>query len=156
MRLTVVRSWFLLGLLFTLTGLASAQVTTGSILGSVKDNGGAAVKGAQVTITEVGKSTSTAYTTDDEGNYLAPFLIPGTYSVAVEAQGFKKSVINGVVVQIDQKARTDFNLEVGQLTEVSEISASLALVNTESSELGQVIEERYVKELPLNGRNFAQ
>ncbi|MFN7622602.1 MAG: TonB-dependent receptor domain-containing protein, partial [Acidobacteriota bacterium] len=156
MRLTVVRSWFLLGLLFTLTGLASAQVTTGSILGSVKDNGGAAVKGAQVTITEVGKSTSTAYTTDDEGNYLAPFLIPGTYSVAVEAQGFKKSVINGVVVQIDQKARTDFNLEVGQLTEVSEISASLALVNTESSELGQVIEERSVKELPLNGRNFAQ
>ncbi|MFN6203938.1 MAG: TonB-dependent receptor domain-containing protein, partial [Acidobacteriota bacterium] len=141
---------------FTLTGLASAQVTTGSILGSVKDNGGAAVKGAQVTITEVGKSTSTAYTTDDEGNYLAPFLIPGTYSVAVEAQGFKKSVINGVVVQIDQKARTDFNLEVGQLTEVSEISASLALVNTESSELGQVIEERSVKELPLNGRNFAQ
>ena len=136
--------------------VASAQATTGSILGTVNDKGGGAVKGAQVTITEVGKSTSTSYTTDAEGNYLAPFLIPGTYVVTVEAQGFKKSVINGVIIQIDQKARTDFSLEVGQLTEIAEVTASLALVNTESSELGQVIEERSVKELPLNGRNFAQ
>jgi len=138
--------WSLLGLMVLLSSLASAQVTTGSILGIVRDNSGGAVKGAQVTITEVGKSTSTTYTTDDEGGYLAPFLIPGTYAVAVEAQGFKKAIINGVVVQIDQKARTDFSLEVGQLTEVAEITASLALVNTESSELGQVIEERSVKE----------
>ena len=152
----LMQTGLLAALLMVLTGLASAQVTTGSILGTVKDNSGGSVKGAQVTITEVGKSTSTIYTTDEEGNYLAPFLIPGTYSVSVESQGFKKSVINGVIVQIDQKARTDFNLEVGQLTEIAEVTASLALVNTESSELGQVIEERSVKELPLNGRNFAQ
>src|SRR5215813_15297368 len=139
-----------------LTVGARAQVTTGSILGTVRDNSGAAVKGARVAVTDVARSATTNYTTDEEGNYNAPFLIPGAYSVAVEAQGFKRGVANNVVVQIDQKARIDFNLEVGQLTEVAEISAAVTLVNTESSELGTVIEERSVKELPLNGRNFAQ
>jgi hypothetical protein len=135
---------------------AWAQVTTGSILGTVRDNSGAAVKGAKVTITEIGKSNSVTFTTDDEGSYNAPFLIPGTYSVTVEAAGFKKAVTNNVVVQIDQKARIDFAIEVGQVTETTEVTASVTLVNTETSELGQVIEQRSVKELPLNGRNFAQ
>src|SRR5882672_5707420 len=135
---------------------ARAQVTTGSILGTVKDNSGAAVKGARVTVTDLARSAATNYTTDEEGNYNAPFLIPGAYSVSVEAQGFKKSITNNVVIQIDQKARIDFNLEVGQIAEVAEITAAVTLVKTESSELGEVIEERAVKELPLNGRNFAQ
>jgi hypothetical protein len=146
----------LLLVLCSLTPCALAQVTTGSILGNIRDRAGAPVAGAVVTITDTGKNTSTAYTTDDEGAYTAPFLIPGTYNVAVEAKGFKKSVTNNVVVQIDQKARIDFTLEVGALTEVTEIIASATLVKTESSELGEVIEQRAVRELPLNGRNFAQ
>src|SRR5262249_33236129 len=84
---------------------ARAQVTTGSILGTVKDNSGAPVKGARVIVTDLARSATTSYTTDEEGNYNAPFLIPGAYSVAVEAQGFKKVVTNNVVIQIDQKAR---------------------------------------------------
>ncbi len=135
---------------------AQAQVTTGSILGTVKDNSGAAVKGAKVTVTDTGKSTTTDFVTDEEGNYQAPFLIPGNYTIAVSAQGFKKGLTNNVIVQIDQKARIDFTLTVGQVTDTVEVSAATTLVNTESSELGQVIEERSVKELPLNGRNFAQ
>ncbi len=140
----------------SLTLGASAQVTTGSILGTVKDNSGAAVKGARVTVTDVARGATTNYTTDEEGNYTAPFLIPGAYSVAVEAQGFKRGVINNVVVQIDQKARIDFTLEVGQIAEVAEITAAITPLRTESSEVGEVIEGAAVKELPLNGRNFAQ
>jgi hypothetical protein len=140
----------------SLAAVAQAQVTTGSILGTVKDNSGAAVKGAKVTVTDLSRSATTGYTTDDEGTYNAPFLIPGSYSVSVEAQGFKKAITNNVVVQIDQKARIDFNLEVGQIAEVAEITAAVTLVKADSSELGEVIEERAVKELPLNGRNFAQ
>ena len=143
-------------LLICLAGAVAAQVATGTILGSVRDNAGAAIKGARVTITEIGKSNTSTFTTDDEGAYTAPFLIPGTYSVTVEAQGFKKGLTNNVVIQIDQKARIDFSLEVGQMVDVVEVSAATTLVNTESSEIGQVIEERSVKELPLNGRNFAQ
>lgn len=151
-----VRTLTVAALLVCLTGIAAAQVTTGSILGTVRDNSGSAVKGARVTITEVGKSNSTTYTTDDEGAYTAPFLIPGTYNVSVEATGFKKALTNTVVVQIDQKARIDFALEIGAVTETVEVAASTTLVRTESSEIGVVIEERSVKELPLNGRNFAQ
>ena len=147
---------FLTMLMLCLALAAEAQVTTGSILGTVRDNAGAPVKGATVTITDASKNTSQKFTTDDEGNYTAPFLIPGSYNVSVEAAGFKKGVTNNVVVQIDQKARQDFTLEVGQLTEVTEIVAATTLVRTESSELGEVIEQRAVKELPLNGRNFAQ
>ena len=156
-----LRTFFHLSLLSTLllvclTGFASAQVTTGSILGTVRDNSGAAVKGAKVTITEPGKSSASSFITDDDGGYTAAFLIPGTYNISVEANGFKKGVTNNVVVQIDQKARIDFALEVGAVTETVEIAASTTLVRTESSELGEVIEQRAVKELPLNGRNFAQ
>src|SRR5262245_9324691 len=123
---------------FTLIALslvsgARAQVTTGSILGTVRDNSGAAVKGARVTVTDLARNAAANYTTDEEGNYNAPFLIPGAYSVAVEAQGFKKSVTNNVIIQIDQKARIDFNLEVGQIAEVAEVSAAVTLVKTESS-----------------------
>jgi hypothetical protein len=142
--------------LFCSALMVSAQVTTGSILGNVTDSAGAPIANAKVTITDTGKNTSSTYTTDAEGGYTAPFLIPGTYSISVEASGFKKGLASNVVVQIDQKARIDFALAVGQVSEVVEISASTALLNTESSEIGQVIEERSVKELPLNGRNFAQ
>ncbi|MDQ3013741.1 MAG: carboxypeptidase-like regulatory domain-containing protein, partial [Acidobacteriota bacterium] len=153
---TVLKTAVGIALLVCLAGVGRAQVTTGSILGTVRDNSGAAVKGAKVTITEVGKSNSSTFTTDDEGSYNAPFLIPGTYTVTVEATGFKRGVTNNVVVQIDQKARIDFAVEVGQLSETTVVTAAVTVVNTESSELGQVIEERSVKELPLNGRNFAQ
>ncbi|MBO0800661.1 MAG: carboxypeptidase regulatory-like domain-containing protein, partial [Blastocatellia bacterium] len=107
---------------------AQAQVNTGSILGTVKDNSGAAVMGAKVVVTDIARSAATTYTTDAEGNYNVPFLIPGVYSVAVEAQGFKKSVTNNVVVQLDQKARIDFALEVGQIAEVAEVTAAATLV----------------------------
>lgn len=133
-----------------------AQVTTGTILGTVRDNSQAVVSGAQVTITEAGKGTSQKFNTDDTGTYSAPFLIPGTYTVTVEMAGFKKQVRSGVVLQVDQKARVDFVLEVGEVTETIDVVAASPIIKADSSELGEVIEERAVRELPLNGRNFAQ
>ena len=133
-----------------------AQVTTGTILGTVLDNSQAVVSGAQVTIMEAGKGTSQKLTTDETGAYSAPFLIPGTYTVTVEMAGFKKEVRAGVVLQVDQKARIDFVLEVGEVTETVDVVAASPIMKTDSSELGEVIEERAIRELPLNGRNFAQ
>ncbi|HUQ91962.1 MAG TPA: carboxypeptidase regulatory-like domain-containing protein [Bryobacteraceae bacterium] len=134
---------------------AAAQVT-GTILGSVRDNTGASVSGAKITITDVGKGTSQSYTSDEEGNYSAPFLIPGTYSVAVEMSAFKRQVREGIILQVDQRARVDFALEVGQVTETINVVAAAPLVQSDSSELGTVVPERAVRELPLNGRNFSQ
>ncbi len=147
---------FLLLVVFLLLPGVRAQVTTGTILGTVRDNTGATVGGAKVTITETGKGTSADHVTDDTGSFSVPFLVPGTYSVSVEKEGFKKQVRDGVILQVDQKARVDFTVEVGAVTETVSVVAAAPLVKTDSSELGEVIEERAVRELPLNGRNFAQ
>jgi hypothetical protein len=133
-----------------------AQVTTGTIVGIVQDAQGAAVPGAMVTITEVGKGTVSTYTTGADGSFVAPFLIPGTYDVVVELQGFKRHTHKGVVLQVNQRARVDAALEVGGMTETTEVIGLAPLTRTDSAELGEVIEERAVRELPLNGRNFAQ
>jgi hypothetical protein len=135
---------------------ASAQVTTGTILGTVTDSSGAAVAGATVTILEVNKNTTTRTQTDENGSYNVPFLVPGVYSVTVEKEGFKRAVQQGLQLQVDQKARTDFQLAIGNVAETIEVTAAAPLVRSESAELGEVIGTRAVRELPLNGRNFAQ
>jgi outer membrane receptor protein involved in Fe transport len=135
--------------------ISEAQVTTGTITGSVKDQQGAGVPGASVTITEANKGTVSTYATDAEGAFVAPFLIPGTYDVVVELSGFRKYLHRGVVLQVNQRARVDATLEVGGLEESTEVVGLAPLTRTDSAELGEVIEERAVRELPLNGRNFA-
>jgi len=148
------------GAVLSLVGLlagavSEAQVTTGTIVGSVKDPQGAAVPGATVTITEVDKGTARTYLTDPDGSFVAPFLIPGTYEVAIEVSGFRKHLHRGVVLQVNQRARVDATLELGGLAEATEVIGLAPLTRTDSAELGEVIEERAVRELPLNGRNFA-
>ncbi len=132
----------------------AAQVTTGTIVGTVSDTNGI-VPGATVTIVEVNRGTSDTFTTDETGSYTAPFLTPGTYTVEVEVPGFRKWVRPGVILQVNQRARVDVGLEVGAIAETTTVVASAPLLRTDSSEVGTVIEERAIKELPLNGRNFA-
>src|SRR5262245_44714012 len=133
---------------------AAAQVTTGTIVGTVTDASGV-VPGATVTVREVNKGTTTTFVTDAAGNYTAPFLVPGTYAVEVNVQGFKKAVLEGVILQVNQRARVDVTLEVGRLEETMTVVSDAPIVRTDSSEVGTVIEERAIRELPLNGRNFA-
>jgi hypothetical protein len=137
------------------SGIGEAQITTGTLVGTVKDSAGDAVPGATVTITETDKSTSSRYVTDIRGEYNAPFLIPGTYELAVDVQGFKKYLRRGVVLQVNQRARVDVTLELGTFSEATEVTALAPLTRSDSAEMGEVIEERAVRELPLNGRNFA-
>src|SRR5437867_10733729 len=131
-----------------------AQVATGTIVGTVSDANGV-VPAASVTIREVNRGTSDTYVTDGTGSYTAPFLSPGTYSVEVAVTGFKKWVRGGVILQVNQRARVDVSLEMGGIEETTTVVASSPLLRTDSSEVGTVIEERSIKELPLNGRNFA-
>jgi Carboxypeptidase regulatory-like domain/TonB-dependent Receptor Plug Domain len=153
MRTVRLLAWLVMATCTAAT--VSAQVTTGSIVGTVSDTQGQVVPGATVVIKEVGKQTSTTVVTDANGSYTAPFLNPGTYEVEVELTGFKKYVRQGITVQVNDRARVDASLEVGQLTEVTTVIAAAPLVRTESSEVGTVIEEKAIRELPLNGRNFA-
>ncbi len=134
---------------------AHAQVATGSIVGTVTDASEQVVPGARVVIRELNKNTLTNVATDSSGAYSAPFLVPGTYEVTVELQGFKKWVRSDIVLQVNDRLRVDARLEVGGLEETTSVVAGSPIVRSDSSEVGTVIEERAIKELPLNGRNFA-
>src|SRR4029453_17487351 len=91
----------------------SAQVATGSIVGTVTDSSNQVVPGAQVTIREVNRNTTTTLVTDASGVYTAPFLVPGTYEVQVELQGFKTWLRRGIVLQVTAPAPTAGALEAG-------------------------------------------
>lgn len=133
----------------------SAQVATGSIVGTVSDASGQVIPGALVTIRHVDRNTSTPFTTDGNGAYAALFLVQGTYEVHVGLQGFKGWRQSGLVLQVNERLHIDAALEVGGLEETTTVLASAPVVRTDSSEVGTVIEETAIKELPLNGRNFA-
>ncbi len=135
---------------------APGQVTTGSILGTVHDATGAVVPNASVTVTDTGKGTSVVVKTNSDGEYNVPFLIPGNYSVAVESEGFKKTVSNNIVLDIDQQARVDLALTPGGRNETIEVTTATPLIKSDTSELGDVVGKREVQNLPLNGRNFVQ
>jgi Carboxypeptidase regulatory-like domain/TonB-dependent Receptor Plug Domain len=136
--------------------IALGQVTTGTILGTVHDSTGAVVAGAEITITDTGKGTVSTYKSDDNGEYNAPFLIPGTYNVSAQKAGFKQDVSNNIVLDVDQHARVDFAMQVGQVSDTVEVTSIAPLVRLDSAELGEVVGKTQVQDLPLNGRNFAQ
>ena len=148
----------LLAVLCTIVLLSSQMFaqTSGAIIGTVQDASGAAVVGATVSVLDVNKGTSQTFKTDESGAYSAPFLIPSTYRVSVEASGFKRETSQDILLDVDARQRADFTMQIGQTSETVEVTAAAPLVRSESAELGEVIGQRAVETLPLNGRNFAQ
>ena len=136
--------------------VSRAQVTTGTILGTVVDHTGAAVPDATVSIKETAKGTSQQYKTDANGSYYVPFLIPGTYSVTIEKRGFKAALHDNIILKVDQKQVVDFSLDLAEVSQTVTVTAAVPLVKSESAELGEVITGPAVRSLPLNSRNFAQ
>jgi hypothetical protein len=140
--------------IFIFSCAAANSQTTGSIGGTVRDNTGAVLPGAQVSITETEMGTVVKYTTDAAGSYQAPLLIPGTYSVTVEKGGFEKSIQSGVVVQTASVERVDAVLQIGSVTQTVNVTTQTPLVQTESADVGQVIASGQPQVLPLNGRDY--
>src|ERR1022692_4043522 len=130
------------------------QSTYGTVDGSVVDPSGASVAGAQVTLTNTGTQEKHAQTTGGEGSYQFVNVIPGQYRLDVEKPGFKHFCRPNVEVQVQQDTRVDAGLTVGQVSETVEVTSETPLLQTETSSLGQVVEQRKANELPLNGRNI--
>lgn len=152
------RKRLFLSLLFLLfIPLVALGQTSSSLSGVVQDPQGNAVAGAKVKLTDVAKALQLETSTSGDGTFSFPTLQAGTYTVSVEAQGFKKVNKTGIVVAVADKASTGvIPLEVGQIGEVVEVTASAAqmLIKTESGETSQVISGDQVKDLALNGRNY--
>lgn len=140
--------------LATLSVATLPAQTLGTVTGEVKDTTGAAVADATVTVRNTATNGIRTVTTNEEGIYNIPALVPGIYDVKAEKTGFKVSSRTGVELQVQQTARVDFGLEVGQVSETVEVNASAQLLTTENATVGTVVEQRRITELPLNGRNF--
>jgi len=131
-----------------------AQLDTGNITGTVKDNTGAVVAGASVTITNVRTGRTYEVKTDENGNYTVRSVPASSYRVEVKQGGFKAGVVNELKVDATQTARADLALQVGAAVEVVNVVADTATVNTQTSDLGASIDSNRVTNLPLNGRDF--
>ena len=135
---------------------AYAQAVYGSILGTVTDPQGAAVAGAKVTVTDQRKGTTDTTTTNDSGNYSVTHLVPDTYTVKVEAQGFKASELKDISVGADQGARVDTALVLGGTTETVEVTAEAAQLKTDRADVATTFNDRAVEQIPILNRNFTQ
>lgn len=136
---------------------AYAQTTTvGTISGTVRDEKGAVVPKAEVSIESEGTGTSRTVNADDNGFYLVPSLPAGVYTVSTAPHGFKKSVASAVALHVGENKVVNLDLQVGQVTEIVTISSEATPVETRSGEISSLITEKQVTELPLNGRNYAQ
>ena len=142
--------------LLLMHGVAEAQVASGKVVGAVRDPSGAAVAGAKITVTSVDTNVSHTVVTNNAGEYTVPELLPGTYTVLAEGQGFKRAAQAPFKLDVNQVVRVDFTLTVGSINETVTVTAAEPLVESQTSSLGQVIEQSRVNDLPLDGRDFVQ
>ena len=133
---------------------ARAQQIFGNIIGTITDASGGAVVNAKVTVTDVNKATQFQVTSDESGNYAKRQLIPGTYTVTIEAPGFQKIISSAIDVRVDEAARFDASLKVGDAAkEVVEVTAAAPLLQTDRADVAQTFSAEQINALPSIGRN---
>ena len=130
-----------------------AQISTGTIVGAVEDSSGAIVPNAQITVRQTATGETRQSVTSLAGEFNFPFLQVGPYTVAAVATGFKTHTLTGITLQVDQTINLRIRLELGATSETVEVTGAAPLVDSVTSSLGQVIENKAIVDMPLNGRN---
>jgi hypothetical protein len=143
----------LLAFLLLLASYANGQLYTGSIAGTVTDPSGAVLSGARVKAVDQQKGFSFPATTDSSGRYVVRELPPGLYSLSVEAAGFRSERKEGISLDVNQNVGVDFSLKVGTPDQVIDVQAGGVELETQDAVTGQVIDRRFINDLPLVGRN---
>lgn len=152
-------SVFLTGLLYLLsfgTFHSYGQFVRGTILGAVTDEGGAVVPETELTLRNQETNELRTAVTDVGGNFTFPALLPGLYRLEAKRSGFKSQVVTDIRLEVNQTARFDLKLTVGQVNESIDVLATPALLKTDTSEIGHVISNKSIVDLPLNGRDYLQ
>jgi len=129
---------------------------TGTILGTVTDNSGAVVPKAAVEVTNVATNVTKKVETTSSGDFSVPFLNPGTYKVTVQAAGFQRATVASVTLVVAQQARVNVEMKPGAVSENIEVTANAVAIDTDTSAVTQLVSQKQVEDLPLNGRNFQQ
>jgi hypothetical protein len=145
---------------FSFRSAAYGQATTGTITGTVMDQSGASVAGARVTVTNPATTLSRDTTSAGNGTYRLDALPVGVYTISAEASGFKKSVINDVTLNVNDVLSVDIKMEVGQVSEVVTVTEAPSTVQTETSVVGRIVDNKTLNDLPVlsgaGGRNPLQ
>ena len=131
-----------------------AQRIKSTLSGAVTDASGASIPGVEVALTNEGTNTSASFVTTENGAFTFPFLDPGSYTVKASLPGFKTLVQKGILIRVATDQRVDLRLEVGQVAEQVEVVGQAPLLEHVSSTLGQVVDNKKIVDLPLNGRNI--
>src|SRR5690349_5888965 len=153
------RTFRIFGIILSAFTLLYAPVAlsspTGSIAGSVKDQSGALVSGAKLTLTNISTNAKLEEVSDANGSFQFLQLTPAVYSLQVEASGFKKVVMENVVVQVDQITHVDASLQIGSVAEVVEVAGTaIPLLENDRSTLSNVVESQVIANMPLNARQY--
>src|SRR5437763_3508648 len=133
-------------------GWGSGQSTRGTIVGNVTDTSGAAVPAAEVVVTNQGTNVSVTTFTGKEGEYTVTNLDPGIYRVSVNAKGFKASTIEQIILQVSQTVRQNVQVTVGDLASAVTVEATAPVVQSDTSSIASVVDNRQIETIPLNGR----
>ncbi|HKP85922.1 MAG TPA: carboxypeptidase-like regulatory domain-containing protein, partial [Blastocatellia bacterium] len=144
----------LTALLLLISNLPVSAQSTATVQGAVTDESGAFVANAKVVARNTATGIERTTETDSTGNYLIASLPVGTYRLEIHAQGFQSAIVNDLVLEVGKTTAQNFQLKVGGVTQEVSITADAGLVETTTSTVGQVINQKTVQEIPLNGRHF--
>lgn len=133
-----------------------AQTSLGNVVGTVTDQSGAAITSASIKVVNVATNETRTAAANAVGSYTVALVPAGIYDVTVTAPGFKTAIIHHLPVNVEQTARADFHLHLGQVTETVSVNSQEVVLDTDTSEVGQIVSNRSITELPLNGRDFTQ
>src|SRR5258708_6549113 len=131
-----------------------SQGNFGRILGDVTDQSGGVISGATVIVVDTQRGVARTLTTDEAGAYNAPTLIPGTYTVRVEAKGFKKIERQNVVLEVGKEVRVDLTVQPGEQTQTITVTESVPLVETSNATLGGTLKNAAINDMHLKGRKY--
>ena len=137
-----------------LIAVAGHAQSTATLSGNITDPSGAVVPGAQVTVHGIATGLDRVVTSDSAGNYTVPSLLPGNYSVTVQASGFSTYKLTSVSLQVDQNVTANVHLSVAAAGEVVNVQGAAPIIDAQTPTVGQVIDQKTVQEMPLNGRHF--
>src|SRR5215469_16428916 len=141
-------------LLIAMASPAIGQNSRGTILGHISDPSGAAMQGVEVTVRNIYTGVSNTLITNAAGDYVLVNMLPGTYEVRAEADGFSAAVGGNLILEVDQTLRQNFTLQVGTESQEVTVSADAQMVQTDNTTLGNVLDQKTIEELPSSGRDF--
>jgi len=131
-----------------------AQGTAGRILGTVTDQSGGVISGATVTVTDVQRGITRSLIADQSGEYVAPSLLPGTYTVRAEAKGFRTLEHSGLLLEVGKDLRIDLTLQPGEQTQTVTVTGEAPMLETTNATLGGTLSNETINELPMMGRSY--